>query len=156
MLDNDDAPVRESAGETLWQADMSVVDMGNGAIGAHVPADFSNASGTAGLEAQWLWYYAPTRKLRLAFTTDLTVVEGMTLHLDETVLDFPQIGISSGFTWDDVDIDWSDGETVAARVVKPSASGVSNDATLSALSVAGGHALSRVRSRRGGVHGDGR
>ena len=43
----------------------------------------------------------------------------------------------SSFTLEDVDLAWTDGETVAARVSKPSATAVSTDATLASLTVEG-------------------
>ena len=51
-----------------WWADMLVVDYGTGAIGAASADLFSNSGGNAGLQAKWLWFYSPERKLRLAFT----------------------------------------------------------------------------------------
>ena len=140
VLDNDDAPAGEAPVETVWQGDMSVIDKGNGAIGAHLPADFSNVSSTAGLEARWLWYFKPTRKLYLAFSDAVMGVEGMKLHFGDDAVQFQSTDNgSSSFNWPDVDVDWSDGETVAVRVVKPLAiaGAGSNDATLGTLSVAG-------------------
>ena len=52
----------------VWSADMSVVDLGNGTIGAVSSDLFSNVGGSADLQAKWLWHYAPGRHLRLAFT----------------------------------------------------------------------------------------
>ena len=122
VLDNDDAPAGEAGVETVWQADMTVADKGNGAIGAHGPADFSNASSSAGLEARWLWYFKPTRKLYLAFSDAVMGVQGMKLHFGDDAVQFQSTDNgSSSFNWPDVDVDWSDGETVAVRVVKPSA-----------------------------------
>ena len=50
-----------------WRADMSVVDYGTGAIGAASADLFSNVGGNAGLQAKWLWYYSPERKLSPGF-----------------------------------------------------------------------------------------
>ena len=137
VLDNDAPAVRPAAGVALWAADMQVVDYETGSIGAATADLFSNVRGTAGLAAKWLFYDAPRRELRLAFTAGMPEVAGMTLHLDGVVLALPAgSGGSSSATWTDVDIDWSDGDTLAVRLVKPSDNPVSNDATLASLAVA--------------------
>ena len=137
VLDNDAPAVRPAAGVALWAADMQVVDYETGSIGAATADLFSNVRGTAGLEAKWLFYDAPRRELRLAFTAGMPEVAGMTLHLGEAELALPAgSGGSSSVTWTDVDIDWSDGDTLAVRLVKPSDNPVSNDATLASLAVA--------------------
>ena len=46
----------------LWSADMSVVDFGNGSIGAWGANKFSNVGGTGYLKAKWLWYHTGDRK----------------------------------------------------------------------------------------------
>ena len=139
VLDNDAAPAREPEGATIWLADMQVVDYENGTIGAANADLFSNVRGELDLEPKWLWYYAPGRTLRLAFTTGVPDVEGMTLQVGDVVLAFPEGSAGNqGFTWTDVDKPgWKDGETVTAQLVKRSESAVSNDATLGALSVSG-------------------
>ena len=139
VLDNDAAPAREPEGATIWLADMQVVDYENGTIGAANADLFSNVRGELDLAPKWLWYYAPGRTLRLAFTTGVPNVEGMTLQVGDVVLAFPEGSAGNqGFTWTDVDKPgWSDGETVTAQLVKRSESAVSNDATLGALSVSG-------------------
>ena len=55
-----------STGSTgpLWSADMSVVDFGNGSIGAWGADKFSNVGGTEDLGAKWLWYHTGDRKLQ--------------------------------------------------------------------------------------------
>ena len=144
VLDDDVAPVNVAAAAdvTVWSADMTVVEYGPRAIGAGSADLFSNQMGRAGLRAKWLWYDPPARKLRLGFDDGLDDAEALTLHVGGVSLGFPDnTGGNSSFTLENVDIAWSDGETVAARVSKPSAAAVSTDATLASLAV-GGAALS--------------
>ena len=144
VLDDDVAPVDVAAAAdvTVWSADMTVVEYGPRAIGAGSADLFSNQMGRAGLRAKWLWYDPPARKLRLGFDDGLDDAEALTLHVGGVSLGFPDnTGGNSSFTLENVDIAWSDGETVAARVSKPSAAAVSTDATLASLAV-GGAALS--------------
>ena len=144
VLDDDVAPVDVAAAAdvTVWSADMTVVEYGPRAIGAGSADLFSNQMGRAGLRAKWLWYDPPARKLRLGFDDGLDDAEALTLHVGGVSLGFPDnTGGNSSFTLENVDIAWSDGETVAARVSKPSAAAISTDATLASLAV-GGAALS--------------
>ena len=126
----DDAGYKESLTSTatdsvapespvVWSADMSVVDLGNGTIGAVSSDLFSNAGGSADLQAKWLWYYTPGRNLRLAFTDVVPGAEEMTLQIGDVALTF-QAG-DSAFTWNDVDIDWEDAQIIPARIVPTSA-----------------------------------
>ena len=140
VLDNDAAAVTSaSAAEvTVWSADMTVVEYGPRSIGAGTAALFSNQSGRAGLRATRLWYDPSERKLRLGFDDGLDDAESLTLHLGGVSVGFPEnSGGDSSFTLEDVDLSWSDGETVAVRVSKPSAEAVSTDATLASLTVDG-------------------
>ena len=98
----------------VWSADMSIVDLGNGAIGAVRGDLFSNAKGSAGLQAKWLWYYTPDRILRLAFTEIVPDLDGLTLQVGDVLLVL-EAG-DSNFTWEDVDVDWQDGQTLVARI----------------------------------------
>ena len=116
VLDNDKAA---PAVTVLWSADMTVVDYENGAIGAGSADLLTNIGGSEDLGARSLWYYAPERKLRLGFTESIPEGEGLTLHLGSRALALPED--SSGdasVSWDGVDIDWSDGETIAVRLTK--------------------------------------
>ena len=140
VLDNDAAAVTSaSAAEvTVWSADMTVVEYGPRSIGAGSADLFSNQSGRDGLRAKWLWYDPPAHKLKLGFDDGLDDAEALTLHVGDVSLGFPDnTGGNSSFSLEDVDIAWSDGETVAVRVSKPSAVAVSTDATLASLSVEG-------------------
>ena len=114
VLDDDRSAAQVTV---LWSADMAVVDYETGAIGAASADLFSNQRGTAGLEGKWLWYYAPGRKLRVAFTASIPDAEGLTLHLGGVAVAVPEgRGGESGFTVSDLDLDWSDGETLAVRL----------------------------------------
>ena len=94
-----------------------MVDLENGAIGAVQASDFSNQAGSAGLTAKWLYYYPPERKLRLSFTEGADV-EGHMFQVGHLTLSFAEnTSGNSSFTWDDVEVDWENGQTLAARVV---------------------------------------
>ena len=99
-----------------WWADMLVVDYGTGAIGAASADLFSNSGGNAGLQAKWLWFYSPERKLRLAFTDNVPNVNDLTLLVGDVALALQ--GGDATFTWEDVDVDWEDGQTLTARIVR--------------------------------------
>ena len=103
----------------LWSADMSVVDLGNGSIGAVSANLFSNEGGSAGLQAKWLWHYTPGRYIRLAFTEIVPGAEELTLEIGDVSLTL-QAG-DSAFTWNDVDVDWEDGQVIPVRIVLTSA-----------------------------------
>ena len=140
VLDNDAAPVTSgsTADVTVWSADMTVVEYGPRSIGAGSAALFSNQAGRAGLRATRLWYDPSERKLRLGFDDGLDDAESLTLHLGGVSVGFPEnSGGDSSFTLEEVDLSWTDGETVAVRVSKPSAVAVSTDATLVSLAVEG-------------------
>ena len=102
----------------LWSADMSVVDFGNGSIGAWGADKFSNVGGSGDLEAKWLWYHTGDRKLHLAFTTAIADTTGLSLYIGDAAVAFPDVGNDSSFSWTDVDIAWADGETVPVRIAK--------------------------------------
>ena len=103
----------------IWSADMTVLDLGNGSIGAFNANLFSNQKGTAGLQAKWLWYYTPTRKLTLAFTDGVPGTEELTLQFGDVALSLQ--GGDSSFAWEDVDVDWEGGEVIPVRIVRTSA-----------------------------------
>ena len=107
----------------VWSADMLVVDLGNGSIGAVSANLFSNQGGSAGLQAKWLWYYTPGRYIRLSFTDVVPGGEELTLEIGAVALTL-QAG-DSAFTWDDVDVDWEDGQIIPVRILPTSATAVS-------------------------------
>ena len=58
--------------------------------------------------------------------------------MGDVSLGFPEnTGGNASFTLEGVDLSWTDGETLEARITKPSASAVSTDATLASLGVEG-------------------
>ena len=104
-------------GAPLWSADISMVELENGAIGAIQAGHFSNQAGSAGLTARWLYYYPPERKLRMSFGNGASV-EGHMLQVGHFTLAFDEYTSgNSSFTWDDVDVPWQNEETLAARIV---------------------------------------
>ena len=119
VLDDDVAPPAVT-GTVVWSADMTVVDYQTGAIGAASADLFSNQAGSAGLRATSLWYHAPSRKLRLAFSSGVDDADDLVLHAGELVLTFPE-GSSgnSSFSWTGEDVAWTDDETVAVRLAEP-------------------------------------
>ncbi len=122
VLDDDAAPVPEPteavAGTTVWTADMTVEDYGNGSIGAGTATLLANQRGTEDLQAKWLYYNTDERKLRMAFTTNVDS-GGLTLKAQGVDLPFPN-GSSgdSSFTWNDIDINWTDDQTFEAHLVR--------------------------------------
>ena len=124
------------AGTTIWAADMTVTDYGNGSIGAGTADLLANQRSIKGLQARHLYYHTSERKLRMAFTSTLAT-GSLTLAAGNVKLAFPE-GRSgdSSFTWDDVAVDWSDGQTFEARVVSGSKDAVeAPDPTLKTLTV---------------------
>ena len=104
---------------TIWSADLTVVEYETGAVGAPTADLFSNVGGSGNLTAKWLWYYPPTKKLRLAFTEGIRDVGELELHVGDLSLAFPEdFEGSDSFAWEDVEVDWSGGETRAARVTR--------------------------------------
>ena len=97
---------------------MLVVEYTSVSIGASSADLFSNERGSAGLQVKWLWSYTTDRVLRLAFRESLPGAEDLTLQVGDLTLAFPS-GSSreSGFLWNDVDVDWKDGQTISVRIV---------------------------------------
>ncbi len=121
-----DKPVADGS-TPVWSADMSVVDLGNGSIGAVSANLFSNQEGSAGLQAKWLWYYSPGRYIRLSFTDVVPSGEELTLEIGDVALTL-QAG-DSAFTWEEVDVDWEDGQVIPVRIVPTSETAVSQPNT---------------------------
>ena len=137
---------------TVWSADITVVDYENGSIGAGSATLISNEGGTAGLEGKWLWYRTPDRKLYLSFTEGVADADGLTLHAGGVALVFPEgSSENASFTWDDVDIDWTDGQIVSVRIARASPVPVSADATLASLTISGA-TLESAFSATGGLY----
>ena len=140
VLDDDDDDVASpvSAGETLWSAEMQVVEITSVSIGAARADLFSNQGGSAGLRAKELWYFTPDRRLKLKFTSEIPDAVGLTLHVGDVALPLPAgSGGEWGATWTGVDIDWTDGQSLAVRLTAQSADVVPADASLKSLTVSG-------------------
>ena len=137
---DDDVPVASGTAfdVTLWSADMTVVDYGTGAIGAATAGLFSNVGGSAELKAKWLWYHSRDRTLHLAFTDAIpSEAEEVKLHLGGKAFAAPGGGGDSSFTWHDVDLSWTGGERIAARLAAASQAEDVPDASLRTLAVSG-------------------
>ena len=123
-------------GTTIWTADMTVTDYGNGSVGAGTADLLANQRGSANLQARSLYYHTEERKLRMAFTT--AVESGaLTLAAGNVKLRFPE-GTSgdSSFTWNNVEVDWTDGQTFESRLVSGEQEATeAPDPTLEALTV---------------------
>ena len=136
VLDDDAAPLPSGtsaiADVAVWSADMTVMDYQNGSIGAGSADLLANQGGSGGLRAKWLYYHTGERKLRMKFTTDV-YFGGLTLHAGDVMLAFRGEGDSS-FTWENVDIDWTDGQMFEARLVREGSAGSpAPDPTLKSL-----------------------
>ena len=111
------ADADEPAGP-VWSADMTVVEYSSVSIGANSADLFSNIGGSGNLQIKWLWSYIPDRNLRLAFDEGVPNAADYTLQAGDLSLEFPE-GSSgqNGFTFEDVDVEWEDGQTVHVRIV---------------------------------------
>ena len=114
-------PVAADAGEPaepVWSADMTVVEYSSVSIGAASADLFSNVGGSANLQIKSLWSHIPGRDLRLAFQEGVPNAADYTLQVGGLSLEFPA-GSSgdSNFKWNDVDVDWEDGQLIRVRIV---------------------------------------
>ena len=108
----------QEAAEPVWSADMTVVEYSSVSMGA-VSADlFSNVGGSGDLQIKSLWSHIPGRDLRLAFQEGVPDAADYTLQAGSLSLEFPA-GSSgdSSFKWNDVDVDWQDGQVIHVRIV---------------------------------------
>ena len=105
--------------ETLWSADMSVVEYTSVSIGADSADLFSNIGGSANLTIKSLWTFTPDRELYLKFEEAVSDTSDLSLQAGDLTLAFPEgSAAQQSFKWKDVDVDWEDGQTVAVRVVR--------------------------------------
>ena len=108
------AAVSAIAVETLWSGEMTVANYGNGSLGAYLDDSlFSNVATSIQLQIKWLWYLESERKLYLAFRAPAAGTGKWQLHIDDTALDFPSG--DSKFVFRNVDVSWTDGQTVNAK-----------------------------------------
>ena len=111
------ADAREPA-EPVWSADMKVVEYSSVSIGAASADLFSNVGGSGNLQIKWLWSHIPDRDLRLAFEEDVPNAADYTLQVGGLSLEFPEDSSgASSFKWNDVDVDWEDGQLIRVRIV---------------------------------------
>ena len=108
----------EEPAEALWSADMTVVEYTSVSIGAATADLFSNVGGSGNLQIKWLWSHKPDRDLRLAFEESVPNAADYTLQVGDLSLEFPEDSSgASTFKWNDVDVDWEDGQLIRARIV---------------------------------------
>ena len=106
----------------VWSADMRVVEYTSVSIGASSADLFSNVRATRGLQVEQLWSHTADRDLRLEIAEAVPYADELTLRVGGLSLEFP--AGSSGevkFKWEDVDVDWEDGQTVPAAIFPTSA-----------------------------------
>ena len=107
----------DEPGPTDTVSDLPVVTI---EADAEYETEGSSASftGSAGLQARRLYYETEPRKLRMAFTTGVDTGE-LTLAAGNVKLAFPEnTSGDSSFSWNNVDVDWTDGQTFEARLVR--------------------------------------
>ncbi len=108
----------EEAGEPVWSADMTVVEYTSVSIGAASADLFSNVGGSGNLQIKSLWSHVPDRDLRLAFADEVPNAADYTLQVGDLSLEFPADSSgASSFKWQDVDVDWEDGQLIRVRIV---------------------------------------
>ena len=104
--------------EPLWSADVTVSEYSSVSVGAATADLFSNVGGSGDLQVRWLWSHLPGRDLRLAFEADVVDAGDYTLVVGDLSLEFPADSSgASSFKWTGVDVDWTDGQVVHARIV---------------------------------------
>ena len=123
-----------SAETVVWSADMTVEDFGTGGIGATRSDQFANVSASEDVQVKWLWYWAPDRTLYLSLSRELSDSYEVTLHMDDVSLALPKG--DSGLTWNGVDINWMDGQTVAVSLTRPAETGAVTPGPLPEVSIA--------------------
>ena len=108
----------QEAEEPVWSADMTVVEYNSVSIGAASADLFSNVGGSGNLQIKSLWSYIPGRDLRLAFQEGVPDAADYTLQVGGLSLEFPADSSGeSDFQWNDVDVQWEDGQVIHARIV---------------------------------------
>ena len=108
----------QEAEEPVWSADMTVVEYNSVSIGAASADLFSNVGGSGNLQIKSLWSYIPGRDLRLAFQEGVPDAPDYTLQVGGLSLEFPADSSGeSNFQWNDVDVQWEDGQVIHARIV---------------------------------------
>ena len=107
--------------EPVWSADMTVVEYSSVSMGAASADLFSNVGGSGNLQIKSLWSHIPGRDLRLAFQEGVPNAADYTLQVGGLSLEFPPDSSGdSSFKWNDVDVDWQDGQVLHVRIVPTS------------------------------------
>ena len=108
----------EEPAEPVWSADMTVVEYSSVSMGAASADLFSNVGGSGDLQIKSLWSHIPGRDLRLAFQEGVPNAADYTLQVGGLSLEFPADSSgASSFKWNDVDVDWEDGQLIRVRIV---------------------------------------
>ena len=108
----------QEAAEPVWSADMTVVEYSSVSTGAASADLFSNVGGSGNLQIKSLWSHIPGRDLRLAFQEGVPNAADYTLQVGGLSLEFPADSSgASSFKWNDVDVDWEDGQLIRVRIV---------------------------------------
>ncbi len=103
---------------------MTVVEYTSVSIGAASADLFSNVGGSGNLRIKSLWSHVPDRDLRLALADEVPNAADYTLQVGGLSLEFPADSSgSSSFKWNDVDVDWEDGQLIRVRIVLTTESG---------------------------------
>ena len=111
----------QEAAEPVWSADMTVVECSSVSMGAASADLFSNVGGSGNLQIKSLWSHIPGRDLRLAFQEGVPNASDYTLQVGGLSLEFPADSSgASSFKWNDVDVDWQDGQVIHVRIVPTS------------------------------------
>ena len=114
----------QEAADPVWSADMTVVEYSSVSIGATSADLFSNVGGSGNLQIKSLWSHIPGRDLRLAFQEGVPNASDYTLQVGDLSLEFPEDSSgASNFKWNDVDVDWEDGQLIRVRIVLTADSG---------------------------------
>ena len=112
--------------ELRWSADVRVEQLASVSIGAATSEQFTNIGGSLGLQARSFFYHIPGRALRLRFAADVPGEDDLILQVGDD-LELPFQAGHPSYAWQDVDIDWAAGQTIAVRIVSPG--GPNNPAT---------------------------
>ncbi len=100
----------------IWSVTMTVQDFGRGDMGALSASQFSNESGEFRISR--LWYSGSRRELNLVFEEHIAVYENLTLYLGDDALAFQDRKGDFSFIFKDVDISWTDGQTVNVSITR--------------------------------------
>ena len=108
--------------QTVFSADMLVVEYTENSIGAATADLFSNIGGNGKIQIKSLWSHLPDRDIRLALTDGFADLSDHTLKVGDLELAFPEANSGdANFKWTNIDVDWEDGQTIQVSIVQKSA-----------------------------------